>query len=170
MADNFLISTLGGDESVAADEIASVKYQRLKQIFGPDGIQEGEVGLASTTVVRPLPVNAYPASDYLMVAGLGIAPSFASFALAASGDLVTAVATKQIRVIALALMATAEGTIKFQSGASSDLTGTLNIADAIPFVLPFNPAGWFETVVGEKLNLVIETSNPVGGCLTYIKV
>jgi hypothetical protein len=37
-------------------------------------------------------------------------------------------------------------------------------------VLPFNPAGWFETAVNTLLNLNLSAATPVGGGITYIEV
>ena len=93
-----------------------------------------------------------------------------SVALSGSGDLVNAVAAKKIRVLALSGFAVTTGTIKFQSGASSDITGAMTINTGTPLILPFNPVGWFETVAGEKLNAVLATMTVFNGVLTYVTV
>lgn len=179
MADNLTISTAGGNETVGADEISSVKYQRVKLIFGPDGTQTGEVALASTSAVQPLPVTVYPASDYVMVAGLGIAPKFAVINLNATGTLVAAVASKKIRVLALAMtidLLTGDETYTFNSGAGGTaVTGAFGDSSGagavVPIVLPFNPLGWFETTSGVLLELAIAGTTPFAdGCLVYMEV
>jgi hypothetical protein len=54
MAENVLI-TPGTGDTVGADEISSVKYQRIKLIYGADGVNSGDV---SST--NPLPTTANP--------------------------------------------------------------------------------------------------------------
>jgi hypothetical protein len=44
---------IGGGVTVASDEISSQQYQRIKLIFGADGVNSGDVASAN-----PLPVNA----------------------------------------------------------------------------------------------------------------
>lgn len=103
---------------------------------------------------------------------------FASIsASGAGGDLVAAVAAatplaaKRIRVVALFLTGTtAAGTVKFQSGGSSDLTGAMTLAAGGQITMGFNPAGWFQTVAGEKLNMVLSSAGQVSGCLAYQEV
>ena len=178
MADNLSISTAGGTETVGADEISSVKYQRAKLIYGPDGINSGDVQEASTTIKGPLPVAAYPATDFLMLAGLGLTPKFAVINLTATGTLVAAVASKKIRVLALAMtmdVLTGDETYTFKSGAAGTaLTGAFGNASAaaavIPLVLPFNPVGWFETTSGVLLELSLAVTAEAQGCLTYVEV
>lgn len=97
-------------------------------------------------------------------------PIFASIALSGSGDVVALVAGKKIRVLALYGNGTTTGTIKFQSGASTDLTGAMKVNDGTALVLPFNPVGWFETATGAKLNAVLATMTAFTGCLVYVEV
>ena len=181
MADNVTISTAGGTETIAADEVASVKYPRNKLIFGADGANSGDVQLASTTVLGPLPVNAYPATDFITLAGLGVAPQFAVIDLTATGTLVTAQAGKRIRVISLAMTyenITGDETYIFRTGAAGTaLTGSFgDVSAAITtgshvLVLPFNPCGWFQTNVGDLLELALGGTTPLAdGCLTWIPV
>lgn len=50
MADNVTLNSGSGGDSIAADEISSVKYQRIKLIHGADGVNAGDVSTAN-----PLP-------------------------------------------------------------------------------------------------------------------
>lgn len=52
MADNVTI-TESGSTSVAADEISSVKYQRIKVVLGADGVNDGDVSSGN-----PMPIVA----------------------------------------------------------------------------------------------------------------
>lgn len=102
---------------------------------------------------------------------------FAAISANASADLVAAVAAatplpaKRIRVLGLFLTnTTANGTIKFQSGASTDLTGAMSFPANGPLVLAANQFGWFQTVAGEKLNFVLASTGQVSGGLVYQEV
>ena len=52
MADNVTLNTMTGGDSVGADDILGIKYQRMKLVIGADGVNDGDV--AST---NPLPVT-----------------------------------------------------------------------------------------------------------------
>lgn len=67
MADNVTLGTMSGGDSVAADDIAGIKYQRIKLIFGADGLSSGDVStsnglpvalLASTAAIGKLAANS----------------------------------------------------------------------------------------------------------------
>ena len=174
MADNLSISTAGGTETIGADEVSSVKYPRNKLIFGADGSNSGDVQLASASVLGPLPVNSYPASDFILVAGLALTPKFAAIDAAASGDntIVAAVASKKIRVLAAFFTMTGTAvTIRFESGAGGTaLTGQMTPTQGQTITLPFNPLGWFETTAGVLLNMELGGAQSVDGALVYCEV
>jgi len=52
MADNVALNAMSGGDNVAADDITSVKFQRIKLIYGADGVNSGDVAAAN-----PLPVD-----------------------------------------------------------------------------------------------------------------
>ncbi len=92
---------------------------------------------------------------------------------ASSGDntIVSLVASRKIRVLALFLVATGTVNARFESNAAGTaLTGQMPLKASSGFVLSFNPAGWFETVAGELLNLELGGAVSVDGSLTYIEV
>ncbi len=62
MAENVLI-TPGAGDTVAADEILAVKYQRIKLIHGADGVNAGDVSTAN-----PLPVISNAGTGTMTVA------------------------------------------------------------------------------------------------------
>ena len=77
---------------------------------------------------------------------------FAYVNIQADGDILALVAGKKIRVHAMAIQAidTSSGNIETGAGAGAQkLEWSLNAREGM--VLPFNPAGWFETVAGEAL-------------------
>ena len=74
----------------------------------------------------------------------------------------------KICVIGAKLMAAGSVNAKWQS-AATDLTGLSYLVAGGGEVLPHNPAGWFETVAGEALNLNLSAAVAVGGHITYIE-
>src|SRR6185369_14513429 len=87
----------------------------------------------------------------------------------AGNTLVAAVAGAKIRVMAYDLVARGAVNAKFQSGGTTDLTGTYTFAAAgAGKVNPFNHMGWFETAAGEALTLSLSGATSVDGVLDYI--
>jgi len=92
---------------------------------------------------------------------------------AASGDntIVAAVsAGVKVRVLACFLInTTADATARFEDGAGGTaLTGIMPLAANGGFVLPFNPAGWFET--GDNTLLNLEATGDMDGAITYVEI
>jgi len=54
MADNTTLNAGTGGDVIAADDISTVKYQRIKLIHGADGTNDGDVSTAN-----PLPVRLF---------------------------------------------------------------------------------------------------------------
>lgn len=75
MADNVTLNSMAGGEAVGADDIAGVKYQRIKMIHGADGVNDGDV-----SSVNPLPINFTKSATVidLTTTPLGIAGSYTS--------------------------------------------------------------------------------------------
>lgn len=105
---------------------------------------------------------------------------FAAIAVDDSADLVAAITaagqkgdeTRRIRVLSLFLSNydTTACDVKFQSGADSDLTGLVDMAANGAKIEMESHNGLFETVSGEKLNIVLSAATTLGGWLTYIEV
>lgn len=89
-----------------------------------------------------------------------------------TGDIVAAVTGKAIRVLSLFVTGTvAAGTLKFQSGGTTALTGAMLFAANGQLNLAFNPCGHFQTAVGEKLDSVGAASiGAIGGFIVYQEV
>ncbi len=104
------------------------------------------------------------------VANANLTVKFAKVDLAASGDLVALVTGKKIRVVDFCLVAAGAVTVKFQTGAATDLTGAMSLITGTPLQPGFDPTGHFETVAGAKLNLVLGGSVQVSGWLKYVEV
>lgn len=118
--------------------------------------------------------NAYLQTSWMYAGQAAIPPKFAKIDAASNGDntIVAAVTGKKIRVVALiAVMTGTAVTLRFESGASGTaLTGQMQPSQGGGFVLPFNPAGWFETAEAELLNLELSGGQSVDGCLTYLEI
>lgn len=80
-------------------------------------------------------------------------------------------ASKKVRVLALFLVAAGTVNVRLESGAGGTaLTGQMNLVANTGFVLPYNPAGWFETASNTLLNLELSAAISVDGALTYVEV
>jgi hypothetical protein len=98
-------------------------------------------------------------------------PQFAPIAVSANGatTVVAAVAGKVIRVLAYHWVGASAVGVKWQSHAGpTDLTGVVNPAANGGEVLPFSPIGWFQTLVGEALDINLSVGVVVGGSLVYV--
>ena len=183
MADNKKFAGVDGNYTYASDEIAGVDHPYSKLEYGPADTAT-VVRRADSATEGPLPVNAYLATDFILAAGLALTPKYAVINLTATGTLVAAVASKKIRVLALAMtldVLTGDETYTFKSGAAGTvLTGAIGdssisagVAGTPPFafVLPFNPLGWFETTSGVLLELALAGTTPIAaGSLVYVEV
>ncbi len=91
-----------------------------------------------------------------------------SVATPGATTIVAAVPGKIIRIISAYLVVGAAVNINWQSTiTTSDSDGVQDFATNGGIVLPFNPIGWFDTVVGEGLDIFTSNGSQVGGNLTY---
>lgn len=60
MADNTTLNTGTGGDTIASDDIAAVKYQRIKLVHGADGVNAGDVSLTNPFPVRELTTLGVP--------------------------------------------------------------------------------------------------------------
>lgn len=167
MADNFVTNAGSGGSTFASDDISSVHYPRVKPSWGADG------SATDTSVAAPLPVQASLESNQMTAGGTIVTPKYAVIDAATSGNntIVAAVTSKKIRVLALMAVAAGSVNVRFESGADGTaLTGQMNLVVNTGFVLPFNPAGWFETASNTLLNMELSAAVSVDGVLTYIEV
>lgn len=137
----------------------------------------GAVVLASGTALIGK-VSASPETSTVYNGTTALTPRFAKVGTGSSGDntLVSAVTSKKLRVLACAIIWNADTNIYFHDNAGTpvplfgDSTNTLGIKAGGGFVLPFNPAGWFETTAGQALVLNQSAANKGAGSLTYVEV
>lgn len=164
---SFATNAGSGGSNFAQDTVGGVLFSRIKLTFGGEGVAS-EPALAS-----PLPVSNSMESGQMLAGGVVVTPKFAAIAASSSGDntIVAAVTSKKIRVLAASFISNGTVNAKFKSGtAGADLTGLYYLIVNTGAVLPFNPAGWFESASGVLLNLNLSAAIAVGGSLTYIEV
>ena len=91
--------------------------------------------------------------------------------LADSADLVALSTGRRIKVLSAVISMASAGTVKFQSGASTDIFSPLTTSSGqLIIVLPHTPMGWFQTVAGEKLNAVLSSAIATTIAITYVLV
>jgi hypothetical protein len=178
MADNVAI-TAGAGTSIASDDIGGVQYQRTKLVWGVDGTA------VDASATNPLPVTAPPASrathsiavaaqtDAIMVALATVTPKFFTETVVASDtdeELIAAVATKRLRIIALVVHCGASATtVTFESSTSTRIHKVPAGANGGQ-VLPPNEWGWFQTAVGESLTVTTSAGSDTDISGVYIEV
>jgi hypothetical protein len=87
-----------------------------------------------------------------------------------ANTLVAAVPAQRIRVLALVLVASGgANTVQSHSDAGgAALTAAMDLGDNRQMTLPYNPAGWCQTIGGESLTLDLAVATLVAGLLTYV--
>lgn len=105
------------------------------------------------------------------VYGVSRTPRYATVATSASGAttiVATPTAGQTIRVVAINLVANGAVNVKWQSHVTpTDLTGLAYLAANGGYILPYNPAGWFEANISEALDINLSGAVAVGGSITY---
>lgn len=86
--------------------------------------------------------------------------------------IVAAVAGKKIRVLQIAFIPAGTATTSTfntkPAGAGVAITGAFSPAASTPVVLPFSPAGWFETASGEGLSVTTGAGATTVYQVTYV--
>lgn len=100
----------------------------------------------------------------------GTVLQFADINIAASGAVVAAVAGKRIRVIAMDIVCPNAQTVSWQSSGGAEISGPQAFAANGGIVRPYNPGGWFQTAIGEGLNIIVSGAGTIGGNVTFITV
>ena len=100
--------------------------------------------------------------------GSGKTLKSASFSLSATGSVVSAVASKRIKVYAVKLIVSAAISVNFRSGGATALEGAQPIAANGGFIESVNPPAFlFGTTAGESLDLVISGTGTASGRISY---
>jgi hypothetical protein len=86
-----------------------------------------------------------------------------------NADVIAAVGSTKLRVMAMTITASSGCTVKIQSGGSTDKTPPFHIA-ANGNLAQANSLGLFESGTGEKLNAVVSGTTTYAVMLTYREV
>ena len=84
-------------------------------------------------------------------------------------DVITAVASTKLRVLAMSITSASNSTVQLQSGGSTNKTPAFHIA-ANGNLTQANGIGLFESGTGEKLNAVVSGTTAYTVMLTYREV
>ena len=168
------------DDTVYTDDAAFTPGTSKLLVIGAqadedssDAVDEGDAGALRMTLERKLRTVAALDSAAMQSGNDQVTPKFAVISAASSGDntLVSAVASKKIRVLAYSFTANGTVTVRFESGAAGTaLTGQMDFIVNTGISVPFSPVGHFETAANTLLNLELSGAVEVAGHLTYIEV
>lgn len=111
------------------------------------------------------------ATDTLMNNLIPLTPKFVVISASTVGDstLISAVSTKQIRVLSFSLVSVGAVSVKFRS-ATTDITGAMSFAANGGISVPFSPLGHFQTAISTLLAINLSAAVAVGGSLVYVEV
>lgn len=177
MADNVVIDFGVGGDKIAADDISGVKYVRVKPITGADGVNDGDVESTNPmpTVYRAATtdtVTAKIATDAIQNGATALTVKYKPFNISASGanEVVAAVASKKIRVLAMTYESQDSAQYKWTDGSlGTDLSGLLE-SNVTATNVHFCPIGWFETTAGNGLFITQSGATNIHGQVVYVEV
>ena len=121
---------------------------------------------------QPLQPHAHSVSTLYGDNNEPLTPKFAVITASSSGnnEVVAAVTGKRIRVLAYNYVSAGTVNAAWRDGASTVIGGLGYWVVNTGKVVPFNPAGWFQTTAGVALNLNLSAAIAVGGELVYVEV
>lgn len=93
--------------------------------------------------------------------------TFANPSALGASAVISAIPGSAIRVLGLAIVATAATTVNFSSNATA-ISATFPLGANGGLVLPFNEHGWMQTAIGEALNINLGTATATGVHVSYI--
>ena len=169
---------LGGNNDVTIDGSAVIQTEDTAHGSGDTGImplavRNDDLAALAGTDGDYAPLQVSQNGALLICPSANDDYKYDDIDAATSGDnqLVPNVASRKIRVLSVFMIAAGDVNVRFEDGAGgSALTGQMNLTTNSGFVLPHNPAGWFETSVNTALSLELSAAVSVDGALTYIEV
>jgi len=151
---------------------------KVNPIAGQAGVA-ANIGASSALTQRMVLANDQPsfgthASTSIVNTAGGFVVYTSTFANVAQSQtaqgLVGAVASTRIRVVsAVAITGGTATNVTFNS-ASTAISPLFATGANTGFMLPFNPAGWFETLAGETLTVTTGAGSTVGILINYLKI
>ncbi len=175
LAGGTALVTLAGGTTLLAGGTTSVNLNQVGGSTFALGQSVMATSLSVAIATNQASVSIAHDSNALMngASGSVMTPKFALIAVTTTSgvnQVVTAVSSKKIRVVAWDLVANGAVNFKWQSN-TADLTGLYYMAGVGNGVARgWNPNGYFETAAGTTLNVNLSATVAVGGCLTYVEV
>lgn len=151
MADGVAV-TPGIGVLIAMDEIGGSQYQRVKSIYGGDGVNSGDVEI----------VNPFPGA-----LGTGKAFPFTCSAVGANAAthnlIIAGVALSYLRVFGLWLPIPGDTTMVIEDSTNVALSGLMSLKAGMIFSLPVVGYPYFTITIGRGLSLLLGSAVQVGG-------
>ena len=128
--------------------------------------------------VKAIAAGSYDQTGTIYSGATALTVNYAAIAAATSGDntLLAADATHKIRVLSIAIVASAAVNLYFTSAAGGTVifggsTNKIQLGANGGFVLPYNPHGWFQnSSTNQLLNMNLSGAVAVSGGFTYVLV
>lgn len=166
---------------LATDVALPAGTNAIGKLSANSGVDIGDVDITSlpatpagTNLIGR--VSSSPETSTIYNGTTALTPKFAFANVAASqtdSNIVTAVASKKIRVVAVLVSSALTSTVIFNSkpaGAGTAISATITPATGTSTVLPYNPVGYFETTSGEGLTVTTGAGGASGIQVVYIEV
>lgn len=160
------VSRLTGNVTVVQGTAANLKVD-------PSGVTS-PVQLAAGTALAGQMI-ASQETGTLYNGSTALTPKYVIISCGSSGtnNLLAAVTSKKIRVLAYNFITNGAVNVKFVSdaaGSPANKTGLKYCVANMGIVAPYNPLGWFETVAGKTLDIDLSAAIAIGGELLYVEV
>lgn len=84
--------------------------------------------------------------------------------------LISGVSNRKLRVLGGFLISSAALTASIKSGNNQAASGPLPLLANEGFIIPYIPAGNFETLAGQNLTISLSAAGTIGGWLSYVEV
>ena len=162
MADNTVLASGSGGDTIATDDIAGVKYPRSKIVIGADGVNDGDVSSAN-----PLPVTGSLTVDLGANNDVTVTNATASSLKAE----VVGTGTFAVQVSSIAAGDNNIGNVDIVS-LPALAAGTNNIGDVDVLTVPADPFGVNADAasasgsISAKLRFIASTGIPITGTVT----
>ena len=155
MADNTTLNTGTGGDVVATDDIAGVKYQRVKLILGADGVNDGDVS----------------STNRLPIANIGaLTPASGQVTTLGNNTLLTPASGKKLRIYYVSYNPLVAVEAAFRFGAAGALWLRNNITANSVIAKDCGDLRYLEGAVDEVLILNLSLGVAVNWNVFYLEV
>lgn len=160
------VTRVTGNVTVVQSTAANLKVD-------PSGVTSPVSLTAGTALAGQVVASAETGTLYNGTTAL--TPKYVVISCGSSGtnNLIAAVTSKKLRILAYNFIANGSVNVKFQSDAGGtpvNKTGLKYCIANMGIVAPFNPLGWFETGAGKTLDIDLSANVAIGGEALYVEV